>query len=68
MAAQGHRGGARSGRSSGEAAAREEALLRAAQRGDHRAFGQLVRLHRPRIVALGLQLTGCRQDAEDVAQ
>ncbi len=68
MAARGHRGGARSGRSSGEAAAREEALLRAAQRGDRRAFGQLVRLHRPRIVALGLQLTGCRQDAEDVAQ
>lgn len=51
-----------------EAAEREEALLWAARQGDRRAFGQLVRLHRPRIVALGLQLTGCRQDAEDVAQ
>ncbi len=65
---EGKQGGARGGRTSGEAAEREEALLRAAQQGDRRAFGQLVRLHRPRIVALGLQLTGCRQDAEDVAQ
>lgn len=45
-----------------------EALVEAARVGDARAFGHLVRRYRPRILALGLHLTGSRSDAEDVAQ
>ncbi len=46
----------------------EATLLARARQGDGRAFAELVRRHRPRIVALGLQLTRSLQDAEDVAQ
>jgi RNA polymerase sigma-70 factor (ECF subfamily) len=45
-----------------------EVLVDAARRGDGRAFNHLVRRYRPRILALGLHLTGSRSDAEDVAQ
>lgn len=45
-----------------------EVLVEAARRGDARAFNHLVRRYRPRILALGLHLTGSRSDAEDVAQ
>lgn len=45
-----------------------EQLVEAARRGNHRAFEQLVRRYRPRVLALGLHLTGSRADAEDVAQ
>lgn len=44
------------------------ALVAAAQAGDRRAFGELVRRYRPRILALALHLTGSESDAEDVAQ
>jgi len=39
-----------------------------ARRGDLRAFDELVRRYRPRIVALALHLTGSESDAEDVTQ
>lgn len=45
-----------------------EELVEAARRGDPRAFEHLVRRYRPRVLALGLHLTGSRSDAEDVAQ
>lgn len=45
-----------------------EVLVEAARRGDPRAFNHLVSRYRPRILALGLHLTGSRSDAEDVAQ
>jgi len=45
-----------------------EALVRAAKAGDQRAYGELVRRYRPRIVALALHLTGSRAEAEDIAQ
>lgn len=45
-----------------------EQLVDAAKRGDSRAFEHLVRRYRPRVLALGLHLTGSRADAEDVAQ
>ncbi len=47
----------------------EEAMwLGRARSGDARAFAELVRRHRPRIVALALQLTRNLEDAEDVTQ
>ena len=45
-----------------------ETLVEAARRGESRAFELLVRRYRPRVLALGLHLTGSRSDAEDVAQ
>jgi RNA polymerase sigma-70 factor, ECF subfamily len=43
-------------------------LLERARRGDRAAFDQLVRLYWPRIFALALQISGHREDAEDIAQ
>jgi RNA polymerase sigma-70 factor (ECF subfamily) len=43
-------------------------LVDRAKRGDRRAFGELVRRYRPRILALSLHLTGSESDAEDVTQ
>jgi len=52
-----------------EARAREASLLvDAAKTGDPRAFGELVRRYRPRILALALHLTGSKAEAEDIAQ
>jgi RNA polymerase sigma-70 factor, ECF subfamily len=45
-----------------------EPLLDRARRGDRAAFDQLVRLYWPRIFALALQISGHREDAEDIAQ
>ncbi|MFO0606583.1 MAG: RNA polymerase sigma factor [Polyangiales bacterium] len=45
-----------------------DALVLAARRGDPRAFGELVRRYRPRLLALALHLTGSAQDADDIAQ
>ncbi len=44
------------------------ALVDRAKAGDDRAFGELVRRYRPRILALTLHLTGSESDAEDVTQ
>jgi RNA polymerase sigma-70 factor (ECF subfamily) len=43
-------------------------LIRAAARGDRRAFDDLVRIKRERIVRTALQITGDMDDALDVAQ
>lgn len=43
-------------------------LVDAARAGDGRAFNELVRRYRPRIVALALHLTGSASDADDIAQ
>jgi RNA polymerase sigma-70 factor (ECF subfamily) len=43
-------------------------LVEAAQRGDRRAFGDLVRRHRPRVFALALRVTRNAADADDVSQ
>lgn len=43
-------------------------LLDRARGGDRAAFDQLVRLYWPRIFALALQISGHREDAEDIAQ
>jgi RNA polymerase sigma-70 factor (ECF subfamily) len=52
-----------------EARARAASLLvDAAKAGDTRAFGELVRRYRPRILALALHLTGNGAEAEDIAQ
>jgi RNA polymerase sigma-70 factor (ECF subfamily) len=45
-----------------------DGLVLAARRGDPRAFSELVRRYRPRLLALGLHLTGSAQDADDIAQ
>ena len=45
-----------------------DALVHAARTGDVRAFNELVRRYRPRLLALALHLTGSAQDAEDIAQ
>ena len=45
-----------------------EPLLARARLGDRAAFDQLVRLYWPRIFALALQISGQREDAEDIAQ
>ena len=53
----------------GQSPADTAALLVArAQRGDERAFAELVRRYRKRILALCLHLTGNEYDAEDVTQ
>ena len=44
------------------------ALVDRAKAGDRRAFEELVRRYRPRILALSLHLTGSESDAEDVTQ
>ena len=49
-------------------AATAAALVERARAGDRRAFGELVRRYRPRIMALTLHLTGNEMDAEDVTQ
>lgn len=52
-----------------EARARDASrLVDAAKGGDGRAFDELVRRYRPRILALALHLTGCASEAEDIAQ
>lgn len=43
-------------------------LVDRAKAGDRRAFEELVRRYRPRILALTLHLTGSESDAEDVTQ
>jgi RNA polymerase sigma-70 factor (ECF subfamily) len=49
-------------------AATAAALVDRAKSGDRRAFEELVRRYRPRILALTLHLTGSESDAEDVTQ
>lgn len=48
--------------------ASERALLHAAQEGDRRAFGQLVRMHQQRIHACAIKMLGDRGEAEDAVQ
>lgn len=43
-------------------------LVHAAQQGEPGAFDALVRAYRPRVLALGLHITGSLSDADDVAQ
>lgn len=45
-----------------------DALVAAARAGNRAAFAELVRMHRPRIFALALHLTGSGADADDVTQ
>ncbi|WP_243455627.1 RNA polymerase sigma factor [Sphingosinicella sp. BN140058] len=44
------------------------ALIKAAAAGDRNAFGQLLEKHYDRIHGLAWQITGCRADADDIAQ
>jgi RNA polymerase sigma-70 factor (ECF subfamily) len=46
----------------------DEALVRAAQRGDREAFGVLVSRHAPSILSLSTRMLGPAGDPEDVAQ
>lgn len=46
----------------------ETELVRAAQRGETRAFERIVRLHSRRVYGYLYQMTRHRQDAEDIAQ
>jgi RNA polymerase sigma-70 factor (ECF subfamily) len=46
----------------------DEALVRAAQRGDREAFGVLVSRHAPSILSLTTRMLGPAGDPEDVAQ
>lgn len=46
----------------------EADLLTAAQAGDRRAFGQLVRVHQRRVHACAVQMLGDRGDADDAVQ
>ena len=46
----------------------EAELLQAAQGGDRRAFGQLVRLHQRRVRACAVQMLGAGGDADDAVQ
>jgi RNA polymerase sigma-70 factor (ECF subfamily) len=48
--------------------ASEGALLQAAQEGDKRAFGRLVRMHQRRVHACALKMLGDRGEAEDAVQ
>lgn len=48
--------------------AHTDALVAAARVGDRQAFAELVRLHRPRVFALALHLTGNSADADDITQ
>ena len=43
-------------------------LVRAAQKGNHQAFEELVRLHDRTILRLALRLTGSESDAQDIYQ
>ena len=51
-----------------ERTADDAALVRAAQRGDHEAFGVLVTRHAPSILSLATRMLGQTADGEDVAQ
>ena len=51
-----------------ERTADDAALVRAAQRGDHEAFGALVTRHAPSILSLTTRMLGQTADGEDVAQ
>jgi RNA polymerase sigma-70 factor (ECF subfamily) len=46
----------------------DAALVAAANRGDSRAFEELVFRHKQRVLAVALRITNNREDAEDVAQ
>src|SRR5438477_12949620 len=46
----------------------EPELIRAAQRGDHRAFEQLVRLYDQNVLRLALNLLRSPEDARDIYQ
>ena len=46
----------------------EPELIRAAQRGDHRAFEQLVRLYDQNVLRLALNLLRSPEDAHDIYQ
>lgn len=46
----------------------ETTLVHTAQRGDREAFGELVQRYQHALVASARQLTGCANDAEDLAQ
>ncbi len=46
----------------------EDAWIRAAARGDRKAFDELVRIKRERVVRIARQITGNLEDALDVAQ
>lgn len=48
--------------------AHTDALVAAARAGNREAFAELVRLHRPRVFALALHLSGNRADADDITQ
>ncbi len=48
--------------------AHTDALVAAARAGDRQAFAELVRLHRPRVFALALHLSGNSSDADDITQ
>lgn len=50
------------------AARAEQEVVRAASRGDARAFEQLVHLHHRRVLNFLYQMTRHRQDAEDLTQ
>jgi RNA polymerase sigma-70 factor, ECF subfamily len=45
-----------------------DALIRAAQRGDHDAFAELVRVHDQSVLRLAMNLLGSPEDARDVYQ
>lgn len=49
-------------------AANEQFLIRAAQRGDLEAFGDLIRLHELQVYRVALRMLGNEADAEDAAQ
>jgi len=46
----------------------ERSLLQAAQEGNKRAFGKLVRMHQRRVHACALKMLGDRGEAEDAVQ
>jgi len=53
---------------SGEALAAEAALMKRLQRGDARAFEQLVRTHQHRVFDFCYRMLGDREEASDIAQ
>lgn len=46
----------------------EQALIRAAARGDHAAFTELMRIHRARVYRVARRILGAHEPAEDVTQ
>ncbi len=50
------------------ASAPDADLVTASRDGDRRAFAELVRRYRPRIMALALQMTASRADSDDITQ